>query len=298
MVFEVKIHQSQSLTDYCEDEYGRSNDDQAASTVVGTLEKVFDQRSDFDVDASVGETDVELPDFHINGSSNSLVGQDLRAENVYTGSYIRRQTNYPYSGPHPDGSESFEVFDTGLSWWREYAKERIPSRAEHSNLLLTSTGETHGALGYSGTVPDRSNYSISRTGQLCAEFNLDKTWGTSPLWGSADEDDAMHSAIHEIGHNLLQYDPRNRSDNIESRCDALVGEDSQHAMGNIEKKTHSFFRRYLETPMSHGSYKSCIVANGNYCQNDVDPDADDVDGRTQVYSDCAWESMSDPNTDW
>ncbi|SEQ86558.1 hypothetical protein SAMN04489841_2570 [Natrinema salaciae] len=39
MKFEVQIHQFQSLMDYCEDEYGQSNDDRAASSVAETLER-------------------------------------------------------------------------------------------------------------------------------------------------------------------------------------------------------------------------------------------------------------------
>jgi len=158
-------------------------------------------------------------------------------------------------------------------------------------LLLGATDHTGGGTGFTQKRDD-GRFSISNAGKRCADYEVDSL---SDLRDDSHDMDAMQTAIHEIGHNLLLPDPEDNADDFES-CDR-AGSSGHHVMGNVEAEHTWQGTSYYETPMSNGSAMDCI-ADGNYCDNSVEVDGEsEIDGQSLRFSDCAWSHMAEPS-DW
>lgn len=284
ITYDVNIYQSEALTDYCD-----SDDDlgskEAANNVKDVLESVFSNISGKSVSVSSNLPSIQIPKYATQGTSYVSVNQDLRTDNVYVGE--DQNVNYPrpFSAPHPTHSDPyhFEVFTDGLRWWRYFVDEggHVP-KTDHSNLLLTSTGSGGGGRAFAGESP----FAISRTGQSCAHF--DTSWG---LTGSASDFDGMQTAIHEIGHNLLENDPdsSNCDENSEDCNETSCSGTGQHSMGDYDI-VDAYHQIYYVTAMSNGCYEGCIESE-NYCCDSIPNFNSSPAGKSLMFSDCAQQSM-------
>lgn len=276
--YDVNIYQSQALRDWCSD--NGYDDMRAATNVADALEAVFDESSEHDVNATAVRATIEIPTYQLKvDGSYETVDQRLKQNlDRWPKIYVGSATRLPYSAPHPEyGDDTFEMYDHGRIWWEEYAEHNLASaEGAHSNLLLSSTDASSGGLASPTTIP----FAVAHTGRLCAGWEGDLT-------GNSDAVDAIQTTVHEVGHNLLEYNPLDE--------DTECGSSGQHDMGDIEEQESCYFfcwTDYYETPMSNATYNDCMFPE-NYCGHDV-PDAS-LDGASLRFSDCALEHLADPS---
>lgn len=253
MVYDIQIYQSKELVEYCQD--NNDSDWAAANNVKKAMEEVASWQN-FSVDVQVRQLD------DINPSREVLDWDDALTT----------------------ACGSWGYYDGLLEWWRD-RKECISSTASDSNLLLTRTSYTSGGRAHVVSPPA----AVAVTGRYCADANLPSSFNDdSDFQSGRREYDALSTAIHEIGHNIIEYE-----DNIDKCSDACEDNDAlDHRRGNANERDSSMVS-YAATPMS-ANYIECARYNGgpymcagseNACFNEV-PKEDDVTGIDLRFSDC------------
>jgi hypothetical protein len=124
-----------------------------------------------------------------------------------------------------DHHETVE-YDTILQWFRDWLRADCTAWpvATHSNILLTDGHNPGGGLAYGG-----GRYASAASGRFVARLPEEYQ-----RYGYQDETPsigAMWVTLHEIGHNLLTYDPENDGDG-DGVGHHDMAEMSQHPDGN------------------------------------------------------------------
>lgn len=278
--FEVNVYQSEALTGYCETEYGRGGRWRSAERIAGHfLNAVTTPASNVDaeVDVTVVEEAVPAP-----------------VEDTAASGSIFTDAADPEQPDPPCGTDGAEMYDSLLGWWRAYGSCELSAPAADSNLLVTLTDEPYGGRARVGSEP----YATARVGKYCAETPDPTYYSKEPYYhgeGDGDEYFALSTAIHEIGHNLLE--------NVPNPDDGGQCEDhrsAHHRMGTVYENdglAGPGSATYTDSPMSHGSYNACMVYDGgaNFCSTGPDHAVSDVEAHDLRYSPCVVANLADPN---
>ena len=103
-------------------------------------------------------------------------------------------TQFDATCPCGSGSTTC-TYDQLVFWWKRYNDCSSTYTADDCNLLLTSTSATDG--GYANDQPGQ--WGHAQTGRHICDLSSSYEWA-----GKKSEHDAMHTALEEIGHNLLK----------------------------------------------------------------------------------------------
>jgi hypothetical protein len=278
--YEVNVYQSEVLTAHCEGEYGPKERWRSAERIASHFRNaVTTPAAAFEaaVDVTVVEDAIPAP-----------------VEDTAASASIWTDADDPDRPDPPCGADGAETYTHLLSWWRAYGSCELSAPAADSNLLVTRGDEAYGGLAYVGDAP----YATTRVGKFCAATPDPTYYSKEPYYygeGPDDEYFALNTAIHEIGHNLVE--------NVPNPDDWGQCEDhgsAHHRMGTVYEN-HGLggprSRTYTDSPMSHGSYNACMVydSGSNFCSTGPDHPVSDVEAHDLRYSPCAVANLADPS---
>lgn len=241
--FDVKIWQSVKLTDYCETNH--QDKYRAAKRAQSYLESASN-RTSHTIDANV------------------VYGEDVPAP--------VEDYDQEFQAINPCNNYSW-TYSSTVAYFRDWVDCRSEyGPAKDSNLLLTSKSNTDGGNGYRG-----GKYCHAQTGQKISDSS--SAYANYDSHGSPR--DAIQTAMHEVGHNLMRPPTDSDGDFPDSDDDGAI----HHDVGTI----YEHGGQKANTAMSSvEQYWNLIDEQngGNECNKNHDTEGENIPLVELTWSDC------------